>query len=156
PAFAEETRRGTEEDLSRLDERALHDRLQHWMQRTLYDFARDSLKPTALAGIAMGKLEQALQRALGAERTRAALGGLGVGGRPGAEADLRGAVRDLAAGTLDRAVFLQRFGHRGSQEMELAQPRWAEEPALLDRLIGQAQAAPSVSTPADAWDRIAA
>jgi pyruvate,water dikinase len=156
PAFAAETRWGAEEDLSKLDDQALQDRLQHWIQRTLHDFARDSLKPTALAGLAMGKLEQALQRSLGAERTRAALGELVMGVRPDPEADLPGAVRDLAAGALDRAAFLQRFGHRGSQEMELAQPRWAEEPALLDRLLGQGQAAPAVSAPADAWERIAA
>src|SRR5205085_7083753 len=36
----------------------------------------------------------------------------------------------------DRAAFLASFGHRGSQEMELASPRWVEDPAALKRLIG--------------------
>src|SRR5205814_1242484 len=40
---------------------------------------------------------------------------------------LPAALRDLATGRLSRATFLERFGHRGPQEMELAQPRWAEE-----------------------------
>jgi pyruvate,water dikinase len=56
-----------------------------------------------------------------------------MGVHPDAEADLPGAMRELAAGTLDRATFLQRFGHRGPQEMELSSPRWsesAEPPAL--------------------------
>jgi pyruvate,water dikinase len=36
---------------------------------------------------------------------------------------------------MDRSVFLSRFGHRGSCEMELASPRWSEDPAALDALM---------------------
>ena len=38
-------------------------------------------------------------------------------------------------GAIDRAAFLERFGHRGTNEMELAQPRWSEAPEELDRLV---------------------
>src|SRR5262249_49395660 len=133
-------------------------RLEHWIRRTLYDFAREGLKPTALAGMALETLERKLGRVIGQERTRAAVGELMMGVRPDPEADLPGALRDLAAGRLDRAAFLERFGHRGSQEMELAHPRWNEDHAALDRMLaglkqgGEAQ-------PADfhaAWERIAA
>jgi pyruvate,water dikinase len=51
-----------------------------------------------------------------------------MGARPDPEADLPGALRELAPGRLQRSAFLDRFGHRGSQEMELAQPRWVEQP----------------------------
>ena len=78
--------------------------LECWIWRTLHDFARDSLKPTALAAVAMGNLERGLTKPLGADRTRAALGELTMGVRPDAEADLPGAVRDLASGRLDRAI----------------------------------------------------
>ncbi|HXG09785.1 MAG TPA: PEP-utilizing enzyme, partial [Gemmataceae bacterium] len=155
PTFAAETEREAAQDLGRLDAAALLERLDYWVRRTLHDFARDGLKPTALAGIAMGKLERVLVRSLGPERARAALGELTMGVRPDPEADLPGAVRDLAAGVLDRATFLRRFGHRGSQEMELAQPRWVEDPSALDRLLGQAQSPSPMSAPADAWERIA-
>ena len=42
-------------------------------------------------------------------------------------------MSELAAGRLDRAVFLQHFGWRGSHEMELAEPRWSEDPAALEQ-----------------------
>src|SRR5262249_55551552 len=32
-------------------------------------------------------------------------------------------------------AFLERFGHRGLEEMELARPRWAEEPDALGWLL---------------------
>jgi pyruvate,water dikinase len=128
PAFAGETAKGAAEDLTRLDNPTLLERLEHWTRRTLIDFARDSLKPTALAGLAMAKVERLLSASLSPERTRAAVGELTMGVHPDPEADLPGAMRDLAAGQLDRETFLQRFGHRGSQEMELSQPRWAEAP----------------------------
>src|SRR5581483_1578477 len=47
------------------------------------------------------------------------------------------AVADLAAGRMNRADFLQRFGHRGPQEMELSKPRWAEDHRALDQLVNQ-------------------
>ncbi|HZU37641.1 MAG TPA: PEP-utilizing enzyme, partial [Gemmataceae bacterium] len=158
PAFARETAREASEDLTSLQTPALLERLECWTRRTLHDFARDSLKPTALAGVALGKLQQALTPSLGPERARAVLGELTLRVRPDAEADLAGAVRELAAGRLDRDTFLQRFGHRGSQEMELAQPRWSEEPAALDRLlVRDVRPANSEAEPtALVWARVAA
>src|SRR5262249_34007588 len=77
-------------------------------------------------------LEQFLAKPLGPARGKAALRELSMGARPDAEADLSGALHDLARGTMDRSTFLERFGHRGSHEMELASSRWAEDPAALD------------------------
>src|SRR5262249_608333 len=121
PRFAAETATGAAEDLTRLDGPALLKRLEHCTQRTLLDFARDSLKPTALAGLAMGRVERLLMAHLGPERTRAAVGELVMGVHPDPEADLPGAMRDTATGALDRDTFQKRFGHRGPQEMELSQ-----------------------------------
>jgi pyruvate,water dikinase len=159
PAFAQEADRGAAEDWTALDESTLLERLDYWTRRTLYDFARDSLKATVLAAVAMGKLEYLLGRALGPERARAAINELTMGVRPEPDADLAGGLRDLRAGRLDRAAFLERFGHRGWQEMELAQPRWAEDPQALDRVVpGGESAAPAEAAqpPAAAWERIAA
>ncbi len=133
PAFQQETRQGQEQDLIRLDDRALVQMMEQWARRTLVDFARDSLKPTALAAISLARLEQKLAVVLGGERARETAREMVMGVRPDPEADLPGAVRDLAAGKLSRADFLTRFGHRGSEEMELSRPRWAEAPELLER-----------------------
>ncbi len=158
PAFIAETTREAGQDLTHLDPPALLDRLEFWIRRTLFTFARDSLKPTALAGIALKNLEKALHPALGPERTAAALGELTLGIRPDAEADLPAVLDALAHGRLDRAGFLERFGHRGSQEMELAHLRWAEDPAAVDRLLASARQASGssvrVAEASAAWERI--
>jgi pyruvate,water dikinase len=127
PAFAAEAAKGEAEDLAALDPPALLERLEHWTRRTLVDFARDSLKPTALAAIAMRAVEDKLRPRVGPGRVAAAVGALTTGVRPDPEADLPSAMNELAAGRLDRAVFLQHFGWRGSREMELAEPRWSED-----------------------------
>ena len=128
PTFAAETERESTHDLVPEAVPTLLARLEFWTKRTVVDFARDSLKPTALAAVAMSKLEKELSRALGVDRARAAVNELAMGVRPDAEADLPAALRQLAAGQLERADFLTHHGHRGSDEMELSQPRWSESP----------------------------
>ncbi len=155
PAFDAETTQGAAEDLAPLDDAGLLERLEHWIRRTLYDFARDSLKATVLAAVAMGKLELVLTRRLGAERTRAAIGELTMGVRADPDADLPGAIRELAEGKIDRATFLQRFGHRGPQEMELAQPRWSEDPSALEKLTPHGAGPQPAGSSDNAWERIA-
>ena len=155
PAFSAETTQGAAEDLTKMDDAALIQRLEHWIRRTLYDFARDSLKATVLGAVAMGKLELILHKPLGAERTRAALGELTMGVRPDPDADLPGAVRDLSEGKIDQTAFLEQFGHRGPQEMELAQPRWSEVPPTPTRSASEGTAAHAASFEG-AWERIAA
>jgi pyruvate,water dikinase len=153
PPFLDETRREAQVDLSKLDNAALFERLHVWIQRTLYEFARHSLKPTALADhvqgqllLALTRLETAVARVpprnkaaakAAAERAQAKLRELVMGVHPDADADLPGAIRALAAGDLDHDTFLQRFGHRGHHEMELAHARWSEDPQELDRLMKQ-------------------
>jgi pyruvate,water dikinase len=110
------------------------ERFHYWRKRTLDDYARESLKATALATVARAGLEFMLRRKLGVDGARRALGALSMRIRPDPEADLPTAMRDLIEGRLDRTSFLDRFGHRGNQDMELAQPRWSEDPDALDRL----------------------
>jgi pyruvate,water dikinase len=157
PAFATETEQAAQEALQPLDTITLLERLDYWVERTLCDFARESLKPTVLAAVAFKELQIQLARVLGPARTVAALGELTMGIHPDPEADLPQGVRDLAQGQLDRAEFLRRFGHRGPQEMELAQPRWAEIPETLDRLM-LPSTFEGVKPPRDiseVWERIA-
>lgn len=139
----------------RLDdlEYVVHD----WTQRTLVDFARHSLKPTVFADLCWSTLVELLKPGLGEERARAAVGELSLGAEPPADAHLAGGLRDFASGALTRVAFLERFGHRGTNEMELSQPRWVEAPEQLDALVGteKARGLP-VPRVGDAWDRVAA
>jgi pyruvate,water dikinase len=153
PTFAHEAESELARGLAEFTPRELVQRFELWTWRTLDDFARESLKPTALALIAMGNLERRLAGPLGPERAGQAVRDLIMGVRPDPEADLPGAVRDLAAGRLDRNEFLRRFGHRGSHEMELAHPRWMEDggPASAGRTGG---GSPPVEADSG-WQRIA-
>jgi pyruvate,water dikinase len=156
PAFEEEVQREMRQDLARIQPAALLDRLEFWIQRTLYCFARESLKPTALAGFAMGAIEGTLNARLGPERTQSALRELVMGVRPEPESNVVGAIRDLAKGKLDRSTFLHRFGHRGNQEMELQSPRWSEQPEALDQVAAHDETPAKQCSVAAAWQRVVA
>jgi pyruvate,water dikinase len=132
PPFVADCVRAEADDLTTLAAPALLDRMERWIRRTLHDFAREGLKPTALAAVAMGNVERRLLPRLGPERTAAALGSLSMGARPDPEADLGTALREFAAGRVFRDDFVRYFAWRGSQEMELSQPRWGEDPSMLD------------------------
>jgi pyruvate,water dikinase len=154
PSFLREAEEGAKEDLGKLDDAALLGRLEHWIRRTLYDFARDSLKPTALAAFALADLEQRFTKMVGREKATQLVRDLMMGVAADPETDVAHGIRELAAGRLDRDAFLRRFGHRGSQEMELASPRWSEMTDGGSLLPAQAATEPAKQS--SAWDRVVA
>lgn len=133
PAFRKEVANALAEDFTSLESSVLLQRLTTWIKRTLVDFARDSLKPSALAQQSLKTVEVMLTPALKAERSRAAARELIMGVHPEEESDLAGAVQALVQGKLNEEEFLTRFGHRCGQEMELSRPRWSEAPEALRR-----------------------
>ncbi len=70
PLFLKEVEAAAAEPLASLANDELLDRLHFWIKRTLCDFARDSLKPTALAGIAMANAGAHVGAALSIIRSR--------------------------------------------------------------------------------------
>lgn len=153
PSFLAEVKR--EARLDSFSSAQLLERLNYWIKRTLVDFARESLKPAALGGYLMGKLERRLARLIGPERTRAAMPDILAGSRMTQETDLASGLRDLIAGKLARQDFLQRFGHRATGEMELAHPRWNEDVSSLDQWMKCSTSEREIGTE-DAWPRLAA
>jgi len=137
PRFTAEVDAANRIPPANLNQRELLERFEMWTWRVLVDFGRESLKPTVFAETAYQNLAHALHRRLGDERTRAALGELLRGVRPDPEADFAQALVQLSAGSLTEAEFLARFGHRGSGELELARPRWAEGGFVPPRLAHQ-------------------
>jgi pyruvate,water dikinase len=130
PPFVAAAKQAFGQNWSQLDPAALVREFETWVQRTLVEFARASLK-------------------------RVAVGELSLGAAPPAAADLPGGVRALASGRMGRGEFLEKFGHRGTNEMELAQPRWGEAPQELDKLVRGTQAHVHTSAVVDP-DRVAA
>lgn len=128
PPFAAAAREALAQDWSKLDSPAVYREFQTWVDRTLVEFARESLKPTVFADLKWQTVVASLQQRLGEERAKLAVMELTLGAKPPPEANVAEGLRRLAAGEIDRAAFLEQFGHRGLLEMELGVPRWAEAP----------------------------
>jgi phosphohistidine swiveling domain-containing protein len=156
PEFIAETTTAMKEDWSALEPPALLDKLRHWTERTLVEFARHSLKPTVFAAGSLANIQRMLDKALGPDGARRAAAELGMGARPDADADLAAALRDVALQEMDRAKFIEEFGHRGSREMELSAPRWAEDSAALDQVLRSANHSGHLDAGLSALDRVAA
>jgi pyruvate,water dikinase len=144
PNFLAEVEKARHEDWSKLSAKELLQRMNDWIQLTLFDFARHSLKPTALAALVFANLERSFAarlrpqgikpaeaQAVGLEKAQAALREQVMGVHPDEQTDLPSAIRAVRERRLSRDEFLDRFGHRGSQEMELSRPRWSEDPSGL-------------------------
>jgi pyruvate,water dikinase len=142
PKFAAEAKTALAHDWSKLDAAALLALFRIWTDLTLVDFARHSLKPTVFAELAWTTLTGLLQPTLGEERARAAVAEVALGARPPEEADFAGGVQRFAAGELEQAAFVEQFGHRARNEMELSQLRWCEDAQALEQL--KAHGLPSV------------
>jgi rifampicin phosphotransferase len=130
PRMQEFAQQWREADRSRLSERDLAQAFSE-ARAALFDrFAPQALKPSVLAGLAIQKLEAELKSKTGDAQTKATVERLLSGVSPEPPYDLAGGLRDLSAGTLSPELFLDRFGHRGPGEMELANPRWREMSSL--------------------------
>ena len=138
PKFAAEAKAALAQDWAGLATARLPVLLEEWTQRTLVEFARESLKATVLADLAWSHLFNLLKPKLGDERASAAVAELARGAKPSAELALADGIRGFATGALPESLFLERFGHRCRNEMELAQPRWSEDPTAVAKLVGQA------------------
>lgn len=149
PEFARSVAQALAQQWSGCEPDVLLTEFNTWVNRALVEFASESLKSTVFADLAWSEVFELLKPKLGEARARAAVGELSLGAAPPPAADLGGAVRALAAGAVSRADFLARFGHRSTNEMELAQPRWSEVPQELDKLVRGAHARDHAPTAAD-------
>ncbi len=121
-------------DLAALGDDALLASIDDHVERVIHDFPRRALKLSLLGGIAHAELADFLERHLGEERAVPAAAALlaALDGDIAVECNLD--LARLGRGELDLGTFLSRHGHRGREEMDLARPRWAEDPAAVLRL----------------------
>jgi len=117
PSFIAKAKQALVQDWSKLNPPALGREFETWQNKTLIEFARESLKPTVFADLSWNLLFETLKPKLGEERARMAVAELSLGSHPPAGADLANAIRNLSIGTIDRANFLEQFGHRSTNEM---------------------------------------
>ena len=122
-------------DLGSLSDAQLVAELDRRIACVLGRFAAASLEPGFFGGLAFESLASRLRLALGES-----LGGelattlvRGLDGDTTYEQDTL--LFDVAQGRAPMSGFLERFGHRAVGEMELAEPRWREDPDALAPLL---------------------
>lgn len=104
----------------------------------LFAFAIDSFWAVIAAGSeSPALLEAELRERLGADDAAALMSNLsGLTGELESLGPATG-LQQVRTGRLSRQEYLERFGHRGVNETELAWPRPAEDPGWLDRILAR-------------------
>ena len=156
PGYLEYVSIKRKEDLTSLSTSDVISELHDRRGRVLERFGKECLKPGYFGGMALVSLENRLGelmgRAEGCQLARALTSGL--------EGDLtveqNALLHRVAAEEATMDEFLERFGHRAIDEMELAEPRWREDPAHLERVTSSIQTAPQGSHAESASRRHAA
>jgi pyruvate,water dikinase len=136
PAFAAAVERARSRNLAALPDEALLAELAE-RERLLDDFGRESLKPGFLAGYHHGRLASTLEQALGPAEGRALTARLLAGLEGDKTVESNVALYRVAKGELALEAYLAEFGHRAVNELELAEPRWSEDPSYPRQRIEQ-------------------
>ncbi|MBI2929382.1 MAG: hypothetical protein HYY24_27265 [Verrucomicrobia bacterium] len=141
PPYLTYVREKRPQDLSALSTTALLAELRDRCARVLDDFGKESLKPGFFGALALtaleGRLVQLLGRAEAARLTKAFVSGLEDTTYQQDALLYQLAHQQSRAGGMRE--FLEKFGHRATGEMELAEPRWREDPSYLDQVADQIQ-----------------
>jgi pyruvate,water dikinase len=131
-AYVGEQRR---RDLSGLSTREIVGEVHGQIRRVLSDFGKESLKPGFFGGCARAELEAVLVQLMGrieGEKLCQVLTS-GLDGDPTVEQNAM--LFQVSQGKATLEEFLERYGHRAVGEMELARPRWREDPSYLLQVI---------------------
>ncbi len=130
-------------DLSTTD---LLEELRRRRDLVLGDFAAESLLPGFFGGLAHERLRHLLVQLCGREAGEQLAGELTTGLENDVTVEQSVALFEVAQGRQSLDDFLQRFGHRAVNEMELSQPRWREDhfyvQRMVDRFRGASQSSP--------------
>ncbi len=151
PAFETWVRRSRERQLEDLTVGELLGELAE-RERALNDFGAEFLKPGFLAGYYHGRLAGTLELVLGPAEGGALAARLlsGLEGDTTVECNI--ALWRVARGERTLEEFLEEYGHRAVNELELAEPRWKEDPSYPRQRVEQYRRAGGPS-PAELHER---
>jgi len=135
PPYLDYIHRKRGEDLGGLETPQVCAELRERSIRVLDEFGKESLKPGYFGALAFTDLRRTLGQLLG----DAEGGRLASGLTTGLEGDITVAQNQLlyrvARGEVAMQQFLDAYGHRMAGEMELAEPRYREDPHQLDSTL---------------------
>jgi len=140
PAYLEYVEEKRREELASLSDVQVLAELDDRCQRVLRQFGAESLKPGFLAGLAFDALQGLLVQLLGKQAAAELAATLTRALEGDTTFEQDALLYRVAAGQATLEEFLERFGHRSSDEMELAEPRWRENPAYLRQMIDRFRA----------------
>jgi len=99
--------------------------------------AAESLLPGYFGGLALSRLMRWLTQLLGPRDGERLAVDLTAGLDGDVTVEQNVSLDAVAHGERSLAQFLAEFGHRAASEMELAEPRWNEDPTPLEQLAGR-------------------
>lgn len=121
--------------LSGFDDAALIAEFERRRDWVLGPLAAESLVPGYFGGLALARLVAWLSQLLGNEAGERLAVELTAGLEGDVTVEQNVALDAVARGDRTLTQFLDEFGHRGANEMELAEPRWSDDPTSLESVV---------------------
>jgi pyruvate,water dikinase len=149
PAFNEFVRKARAKNLKAMSDDQLLAEMAEREKVALNEYGPELLKPGFLAAYYHGRLASTLELVLGTSEGRALTSKLlaGLEGDKTVESNI--ALYKVAKGELTIDAYLAEYGHRAVNELELAEPRWSEDPAYPKQRVAQFQKASGGTSPVD-------
>jgi pyruvate,water dikinase len=123
------------EDLAALPTAKVLEELEERTARVLDDFGGESLKPGFFGGTALASLQARLCQLMGEEAGTQLCLTLTQGLDGDTTVEQNATLYRVAKGLVPLRDFYRRFGHRTVGEMELARPRWSEDPSYIQQIL---------------------
>jgi len=142
PTYLEDVEETLSQDLTACSDAELVEELGGRCRLVLDDFGPASLIPGFFGGLAFDALEAQLAQLLGGQQGAALAGTLTLALDGDITFEQDEMLYEVAVGRATLDDFLERFGHRCVGEMELATPRWRENPAYLEQTVARLRANP--------------
>ena len=148
PPYLEYVRQQRERDLGSLTDVEVIAEFRDRRRRVMDEFGPESLKPGFFGGVAFAAVEALLGQLMGEQQGSDLARTLTQALEGDTTMAQNAMLSDVAAGRASMDEFLAQFGHRCVGEMELAVPRWREDPTYPKQAVGRL-AKGTGRTPAD-------
>lgn len=135
PPYLTWVREKRRQDLKGLSTVQLLDELDARAARVLQDFGGESLKPGFFGAIAEAGLSGLLTQLMGKEAGTQLSLVLTQGLEGDTTIEQAAAMFDVARGTMRMDDFIENYGHRAVEEMELSRPRWREDRFYVTQIM---------------------
>jgi pyruvate,water dikinase len=135
PPYLAWVREKRNQNLQKMTTAQLLDELDARADRVLQDFGGESLKPGFFGAVAEAGLTGLLTQLMGKEEGMQLSLALTQGLEGDTTIEQAAAMFDVARGDLTLAEFIERYGHRAVEEMELSRPRWREDRFYVTQIL---------------------